>query len=229
MIVFVLAMILSIVNFLSEAYSYKFERFHTGFVSFSAGLFITFIFIELLPQALNGLSVIGDKVYIIILSGFVLFHLSEKYVYQHIRHKKHMLNELAVIHISGFFIYHLVIGILLFLSFSTGIDGVGWFTFALLLTHIFSSSISLTHIDEFLGMNKLLMIVLSAAPLAGTLIASIAPLSPVAHHGLFSFVVGAVLYIVSRDMLPSKQEGSSKHFFLGFMLSLAAIILARAF
>jgi len=159
--------------------------------------------------------------------GFVTFHLGEKFVYQHIKHKKEMMKDLAFIHISGFFVYHFVLGILLYISFNTGITEIGLFTFALLLTHVFSSSISLTHIDEFLGMHKLSMIALASAPVAGVFLASVLEKSLNIHYPLFAFVVGAVLYIVTRDMIPAKEEGNSKLFFAGFILSLGVILVSK--
>jgi len=229
MIVFVLAAVLSLVNLFSELYSSKIERIHSGFISFSAGLFITFIFMEIFPETLKGLDFLGHNLFVLILLGFVVFHLGEKFVYQHIKHKKLMLKDLAFIHIGGFFIYHFVIGIMLFLSFSTGITSLGLFAFALLLTHIIASSVSLTHIDEFVGMNKPVMILLASAPLAGTVFASLLKPSPEIYYSLFAFVLGAVFYIVTRDMLPEEKEGNSKLFLAGFVLSLAAILMMRGF
>ncbi|MCR4368983.1 MAG: hypothetical protein NUV67_03695 [archaeon] len=222
-----LASVMSILHFYSESVSAKVERFHNELVSFSAGLFITQIFFYLMPEFFKGTEILGDNVFLLLLFGFVSFHLAEKYVYQHVKNKNKLLKDLGEIHAAGFFIDHFVVGMALVFAFSTTNVIFGLLIFIPLLLHTLSSSIAMTHIDEHFDQSKIVNSLLSIAPLLGVIFAGLLNPDRLFYHVVFSFVIGALLYVVIRDMLPQKEEGNSRYFLYGFATSLIIFVVLK--
>jgi len=224
LVAFPLAIILALVHFFSEKYSVHVEKYHAHTISFSAGLFLGLIFLNLLPEFFKGAIYLGESIFLLLLAGFVLFHLGEKYIYQHIRDRNELLKDLAAIHVLGFFINHFVLGIALLLAFKNSNPVAGFFIFIPLLLHSFSSSLSLNHIDKHFEKHSFLGMLLPLSPLAGVSFAFL--LNPTAslYYGMFSFIIGAMLYIVIRDIVPKGQAGKPLLFLTGVLLSVLAMV-----
>ncbi|MFH1239668.1 MAG: hypothetical protein V1672_00450 [Candidatus Diapherotrites archaeon] len=222
----VLAIALSITSWFSETYSSTVHIHHVKLTSFSAGLFITYIFLFLFPELFEGLPVAGNRIFLLMLMGFVIFHVLEKYIYQHVTNKKHLLHDLSILHILGFFADHFIVGVLLFLIFREGNIFLSSFVFIPLLLHTISSSLSFTHLGEHLKNKRSITIFLAAAPLFGVLVAYFLNLEHVNYLMILSFVVGAMLYIVVRDALPHGRTGNIFFFLLGFIISFTMLILS---
>jgi len=219
-----LAAVLSFLHFFSEEYGEKIERFHGSLVSFSAGLFIAVIFLELLPEFFHGVEFVGEIAFILLLSGFVLFHISEKYVYQHITNKRVLLKDLSEIHVVGFFVDHFTVGVALFVALDSGYY-FGALIFVPLLLHTVSSSLSLSHIDEIYRRKSIFGLILPLSPVFGVLFAFALNPAPLLYFMLFSFVVGSLLYIVIRDMIPSGRKGNLPAFGIGMLIMLVVFLL----
>ncbi|MBR9707468.1 MAG: hypothetical protein GOV15_03465, partial [Candidatus Diapherotrites archaeon] len=97
----VLAVLLSVVHYFSETQHKRIHKHHTALMSFSAGIFITFIFLEIFPILFLGAQQNNIDVFAFMLLGFVSFHLSEKYLYQHVTNKRKLLKEVTGLHIAG--------------------------------------------------------------------------------------------------------------------------------
>lgn len=228
-IAFLLALILAMVHSFSEEYRPHVEKFHIHTISFSAGLFLGIIFLSLLPEIFVGTKAIGQSTYLLMLAGFVLFHLGEKYIYQHVKNKNTQLKDLASIHAVGFFINHFVVGITLFLAFSYKNILAGFLIFIPLLLHTFSSSISLNHIDKHFSRKSAFGVILPFSPMIGVIVAFFLNMNSVLYYSLLSFVIGAMLYIVIRDLIPREEKGKPLHFLIGVLLSMLAITLISFF
>jgi len=224
MLYFIFASILFLINYFSEYYAAHIEKHHTKLISFSAGLFITFIFLDLFPEFFEGFKYIGKSIFLLLLFGFFLFHVTEKFIYQHIKNKRDLMKDLSFFHIIGFFVDHFIIGIALFLAFQVVDIIIGTLIFIPLMLRVFSSSLSLNHIDEYIKMNPLLMLLIAAAPLFGTAFAYLLQPVHTIFYILLSFILGTLLYIVIRDMLPREEEGSIRFFTLGFIVSLIVLL-----
>lgn len=224
-LVIVLGAILTIIHYYSEKYSPKVEQFHDELVSFSSGLFITLLFVFFLPEFVQGQKFIGNNIYLLLVSGFVVFHVAEKYIYQHVKNKKEMIKDLSEIHAFGFFIDHFVVGMALVFAFQTSSILFGFSVFIALLLHTMSSSISLTHIDEYFKQNKIVNILLALAPLGGVIVASLLNPEKSLYYVIFSLVIGALFYVGIRDLIPSKDEGRVSYFAFGFFISIIATYL----
>ncbi len=224
-----LALILASVHFFSEKYAEHVKKFHLQTISFSAGLFLGLIFLYLLPEFFKGLYHVGESIFLLMLAGFVSMHLGEKYIYQHISNKKERIHDLASIHALGFFINHFIVGITLLLAFS--IEGIfsGFLIFIPLLLHTFSSSLSLNDIDEKLNKKFLSGFILPLSPVFGVLVAYGLNLTPYLYHLLFSFVLGAILYIVVRDTLPRDDAGKPFLFLIGVLVSVLILTIVLIF
>ena len=228
LVAFALAAILSLLHFFSEEYSEKIERHHTFLISLSAGLFIPFIFLDLLPEFFKGLEFAGEWIFMAMLFGFVLFHAGEKYVYQHITNKRELLTDLKEIHALGFFFDHFTVGMALYIALTVPNYLFGAIIFIPLVLHTVSSSLSLNHLDEVYSRKSPFGLLLPLSPLAGVAFAfAFAPAKGV-YYLLFSFVIGALLYIVIRDMLPAGKKGDLRAFALGFAINLALLVGLKA-
>ena len=225
----IFAGVLSLVHYYSEKYSYQIERYHSELTSFSAGLFITYIFLYLLPELLEGMHYTGNNIFFLMLIGFVIYHLAEKYLYQHIRNKNELMRDLSELHIAGFFVNHFVTGMILFLALSTEDFLVGLLVFVPLLLHAFSSSLSLNHIDERVQYNKPIGMLLAASPILGVFVANLLIIGGEIFYSLFALATGTLLYVVIRDAIPEDQNGKPQFFVLGFFISYVTLLLVGMF
>ncbi len=227
-IVFVLALFLSVINFFAEMFSTKIEKHHSKILSLSSGIFVTYLFLALLPESFNGTTSIGENVFLLMLFGFALFHVLEKYAYQHVKNKKQLLEDLSELHAFGFVLDHFLVGMLLF--FAVNIDDffLGLVIILPLTLHVVSSSISLTHINEHFQKNLAIIIALSVSPLIGTLFAFYLSAYPPVYQSLFALSMGAILYVAIRDMLP-KDGGKISLFILGILVSIVIIFITKSF
>ncbi|MCR4335998.1 MAG: hypothetical protein NUV57_05705 [archaeon] len=215
-----LATVLSLLHYFSEKFSNQIEKFHVELISFSAGLFITQIFVFLLPEFFEGRNFIGDHIFTLLILGFVTFHVSEKFIYQHIKDKNKLMKDLAEVHAIGFFVDHFVVGMALVFAFQSTNILLGFMIYIALLLHTLASSISLTHIDTYFKQSQIVNVLLSIAPLLGVIFAGLLHPDKGLYYAVFSLVLGALLYVSIRDMLPYKKEGKLTFFITGFFISL---------
>ncbi len=222
---FALAILLVAVHAVSKKFVKTIEKFHIQTISFSAGLFLGLIFLELLPETFAGTRFIGDAVFILMAAGFVLFHVGEKYLYQHVKNKDELLKDLSSVHAVGFFVDHFVVGIMVFLVFSYDNIFASFILFIPLLLHSFSSALSLNHLDKHFPRKSIAGFLMPLAPVFGVSFAAFLNLNPVFYFGLLAFAVGAMLYISIRDMLPRGESGKPFLFLLGALISILAVLL----
>lgn len=217
-----LSLILSILHFFSRSISKLIEKHHIHLTSFSAGMFLTLIFLDFLPRAVIGTEN-NAPVFLALTVGFVMYHLSEKYLYQHVKDKKILLEELAELHNVGFFIDHFMVGFILVLTFKLE-SYTNYLIFVPFVLHTVSSSMSLEHIRARIktGVNRF---TLSISTLIGALFASFVQLQNFWYYTMFAFFLGALLYISVRDMLPGGKKGNPLMFLIGFLLTIGIISL----
>jgi len=222
---FTLAILLVAVHIISKKFVKTIEKFHIQTISFSAGLFLGLIFLEILPEAFAGTRLIGDTVFILMAAGFVLFHVGEKYLYQHVKDKNKLLKDLSFVHAIGFFVNHFVVGIMVFLTFNSANIVSSFILFIPLLLHSFSSALSLNHLDKHFPRKSFAGFFMPLAPVFGVSFAAFLNLNPIFYFGLLAFAVGAMLYISIRDMLPRGEQGKPLLFLLGALISILAVLL----
>ena len=219
----ILAAILSVVHYYSYDIAERIEQNYQRLLSFSSGMFITFLFLVMLPEITEGVVYLGNFIYAPILLGFVIYHVAEKYLYQHIKNKRELMINLEGLHFSGFFIDHFLIGLALVFAFNIGAV-FGYYIFLPFLLFIFSSSVALKHIHDRYR-TKATQYILPASTLVGALVASIIPTSRALYFLTFAFVVGILMYVVVRDILPKNEEGEPLYFLIGVIISMLLLLL----
>jgi len=215
-----LAAVLTLLHIASEWFDEHVHRWHSEIVSLSAGVFISFMFIVLLPQLTVGTAYFGNEIYAIALLGFVAYHLAEKYMYQHVTHRRELMRDLAHAHRAGFFLDGMVVGASLVLFFDVYSQLTATVLFIPLALHIIASTISAKHIHEHFRSGVLEKLALSAAPLAGALLASLAGLQNHQFYLLYALMVGALFYVVIRGVLPEDKKGKPLFFLVGAAIGL---------
>lgn len=149
------------------------------------------------------------------LVGFSLIHLFEKHIYK--IPVRRLEKELEEAHSAAFFIYYLVIGIVLVNIISVSlIEGILFFipiTF-----HAGISSISMKKIHKKVKETFWAKLLLSASTIIGVILMFYAELPSAIYHSLLGFIIGALLYISIRDMIPEKRKGEPTYFVFGVVL-----------
>ena len=219
------AAMLSLVSFFSERLIRYFEKYHQQILSFSAGIFISAIFLHFLPLIGAATTEVGITIYVILLLGFATFHVSEKYIYQHTFARKQMIKELAELHVLGFMIDHFILGYFLVLTFMLENPYLMYFLTVPFLIHMISSAHSLKHIRKSFRLSLLGKIMLSSAPLLGAIAGTYMLFSLVMDYSIFSFLTGALLYLVTKDVIPEEREGKPKWFIIGIAIALPILYI----
>ena len=225
----ILAFVLSVLHFISSGYAAQIKRHHTKIISFSAGIFISFIFLDALPEISFGSSIVGFNIYIILLAGFACFHVVEKYFYQHRTEHSDLVYRLKELHILGFFINHFILGfaLVLFFELPGRLSVLGYAVFIPFALHTVSSALSLRYIIAGVVNTNIWKTVLSGSVFLGAIVSFVLYdiITIETFYIMFSFIVGMLLYIIIRDMLPRGRRGDSLFFILGLLLSMVFLLL----
>lgn len=213
-LVILASLLLSIIHYFSHKISKIMDIHHNDVLSFSGGLLVTMIFLVLIPEVVRASK--STIIFFYMLLGFIFFYLTEKYLYQHVKNKKHLLRDLKELHALGFFVDHFILGFILV----TVLAIEGPLSFLILLPiflHTISSSISLDHIHER-AKTQVNKIVLSISPLLGALMALTLDINESLQALFLSFAIGMLIYIVNRDILPREAKGKPALFILGAII-----------
>ena len=213
-----LAFALSAAHFLSEKYAGRLEKWHSQILGLSAGLFLAVLTIDLLPRVL-----VSKESYYFLFAGLVAYHGLEKYVYQHSL-PKDIQQNVGLAHVAGFFFDNFFDGIVIVLVFATA-ETAALLVFVPLLLHKLSSSLLLSHLTETVHHVKQHRFLLSTSTFLGALTAWQLQIhaAPQQYSSVFSFLLGTLLYLVVRDMIPGGKRGDLGFFIAGAAIGLAAM------
>jgi hypothetical protein len=210
--------IIGIAHYFNELFCLKCEKYRDILLSFSAGISITYIFLHLLPEFVA--AQLSRWIFLSILFGFVIFHIVEKYLYQHSPEDK-LLKELAVEDSITSFIYHFIIGVVLVSFVNQGIkQGILFF-----IPVLFYTSVSTLPVD--MTKSKIIKAVLSISTLLGILFAKfIYPdIDSTLYYSLLGFIIGTLLFTVTRHSIPKLREGKPFFFVIGVIIYTMLIYL----
>tara|TARA_Y100000310_G_scaffold203871_1_gene204133 strand:+ start:9042 stop:9728 length:687 start_codon:yes stop_codon:yes gene_type:complete len=218
----ILALFLSIIHFYSNFLKNITKLKGRIFLSLSAGILITLIFVEMIPMIAEQAS---KTLFILMLAGFAVFHLVERHAYQHHHSIRKRIKEITNLHLYGFFFEHFIIGFFLVLilesSLTTGMIAIIPF---ILMT--ISSSISLEAIHKVTKKHKLKKIFLSSSTTLGAILATFLKVSPDFFYYSLSFIIGSIIYIVTKDIIPSEEKEKHAEFFvIGAIITLLSLSL----
>lgn len=219
----IFGIIMCVVHYYSDYIGQKLARHKTKWLSFASGISIAYLFLVLFPELYKGVQSLSKLVFIYVLIGFVMFHLTEKYIYQHAK-RNQIMREIKEAHSITFFIYHLIVGIVIVRL--TGMDAmVGLLFFMPLALHTAVGNLSLREIHKTVTENNLIRIFLSLSTLIGIFIAYYMEIRATVFYALLAFIIGAFLYIVIREEIPKERQGKPAYFITGLVLYLLIIII----
>ncbi len=222
----VFGVILLIAHFLSDSKTATRFRHRTAYISFTAGIFVTYVFLDLLPGIYQEDMIISKVGLLFALTGFTIFHVMEKYVYQHERRREHLRRELKEVHAIAFFLYHFVIGIVLL----TIAEGSSLFRallfFIPLLAQSLLSNTGIRELHTHVRGSAFVKSVLSGATLLGVAVGIWMPITALYQHILLGFVIGALLYVIVLDAVPKERKGRPVFFMFGVILYMILIVMS---
>jgi len=209
--------IVSIADYISDEIIPNLVEKKTDLISFTAGISVTYIFLELLANLYDGIAYLDRYIFLFLLAGFIIFHLAEKHIYQHVQnHKK---TDLTRIHLAGLFVYHFIIGILL-VAFTERSIIEGFLLLVPVSLHTALSNLGSHEIEDYVK-----KVYFSLASVYGAVIAFVFRFPETVIAALTSFIAGVLIYIVVRETIPKDKEGNAKMFVMGAVLYALLIIV----
>ena len=218
----IFALLLSILHFYSNSLKKITKLKGRIFLSLSSGILITLIFVELIPAIADATIVYSNILFLLVLVGFSLFHLIEKHAYHH--DIKRRAKEITELHSYGFFLEHFILGYFLVLILKSSLTAglIAIIPFALMTI---SSSISLEAIHHSQKKDMKKKMLLASSTLLGAIVSTLLQISPAIFFYSFSFIVGAITYIVTRDVIPKEEEEDKQieFFIIGILITLLSL------
>jgi len=215
---YILALILSVVDFFTEGLFSKASPNKMKFISVAAGVSVSYIFLILLPEIYSSAVAINKLLFFAILFGFGIFHIIEKYIRQNFTGPE-LRKEHRLIHSTTSFIYFFVVGfILVKLSDSNYVHST--LLFIPIILHIIIDSLPRRHTKKYY-----LRVLSAGSPFFGALIAAFVDVGTIGNVILLGIIGGALLYTVVRESLPRDREGRPLYFIIGLLFFTILILL----
>lgn len=217
----VLAGILSFSDYITENFFSKQLRESKKLVSFSGGVAVSYIILNLFPEISSYSLINGKTLFLYVLLGFVSFNLVEQFIYKEGIKMKKTLPYHKVLHITYFFIYKFLLGMVLASFASEGLMKTILFFIPFLL-YIIAEILP----QEFGFKSATFGIFYTMAPLFGAIV-GIQYLDFInsVFGLLISLMTGTLLYVVIRESLPSDKAEKPFYFLIG-VLTYSIIIFA---
>ena len=218
------SVILGVIHFFNEKIQIRQEYVRIRVISFIAGISVTYMFLTLLPEVYDGFEVFDRVIFISLLAGFTISHITEKYIYQHSAPQA-LKESLSGVHSVAFFIYYFFIGVILVrLNQINTLNAVLFF-----LPVMFYSAVgilSLERIHAKIWEKSSVKLFLSTSSLAGVLFADFILQFSTLFDLLFAFVIGTFLYTALMDFVPREAKGRPEYFTLGVLIYTLVIVAA---
>jgi len=215
----VLALILSIVDFFTEGLFSKASPNKMKFISISAGVSVSYIFLILLPEIYKGAMALNRLLFLAILFGFGAFHIIEKYIRQNFVGPA-LRKEHRLVHSSTSFVYFFVVGFLLVKLTESAGNLSAVLLFIPITLHIIIDSLPRRHTKK-----PHLRALSASSPFLGAILASFFDVGRTGNVILLGIVGGALLYTVVRESLPRDREGKPMYFISGLLFFTVLILL----
>jgi len=188
-VIYVGALIMSFTDYFGHRISGLACKYRDDILSLSSGLLISLLFLILIPDLLQIDS--SSILFLFILLGFILMHITEKYIYRHVEKKQKVLEDLKMLHIIGFGFDNFMIGFIIatILQIDPGV------TIELsipLFLQMLSSSISLDSIDVRLN-DRFSKIVLSILAILGATLGILLEIEQILTGYVLSFALGVII------------------------------------
>lgn len=214
-----LAAVLSIIDFITEGLFLKASPAKMKFISASAGVSVSYIFLILLPEIYSGSLKISRVLFLTILFGFGIFHIIEKYIRQNFTGPA-LRKEHRLVHSITSFVYFFVVGFLLVKLAQGNSNLHAFLLFIPIALHIVIDSLPRRHTKK-----QHLRALSASSPFLGALTASVFDVGNMGNVALLGIVGGALLYTVVRESLPREREGKPLYFIMGLLLFTVLVLL----
>ncbi len=215
---FIAAVILTLITFFSEKITEKIPKKPT-LISFAAGMMVSYMFLTLFPAVYGNVKGLPLEFYIV-LAGFVLVHMVEKYFSQR-GYSVSAAEKVYAIHTIVFLIYNFLSGVA-FYFFQANPVALLLFLIPVAVHTLFSTTL-LEKLPSVLQRSTVAAVLLASAPIFGAVAPSLLPDYSSVFNYLFAFAVGAIFYVVVRDEIPSGKKGRPSWFFYGVLLYAALV------
>ncbi|WP_035051869.1 hypothetical protein [Carnobacterium pleistocenium] len=220
----------ALIHFFSKSIHFAHKASRNKFLSFTAGVAVSYVFVLLLPE-LNDYQqnlllkleyspwrYLENHIYIIALVGLVLFYTLENLVKlskesPRFKHPEDASSGIFWIHICSFFVYNAIIGYLLIQEEFKSPLGL-LFYFIALGVHFVTNDWSLRR-DHKKIYDQYGRILLTLAIFLGWLIGALTELNELVISVLQAFIAGGVILNVLKEELPQEKESSITSFLLG--------------
>lgn len=212
-------LILSAVHFFFEEYVEKLRKYDVAFISFSGGLFVSYLFLSLFPEIIDGFIFLGGNIFFALFWGFVIFHIVEKYIYKHTS-ETNVKKRIVSLYTFGFFVNHFIIGVALVFIFRFRTLEFFYLSLIPVFFHIISSSLVIEHLHKGVRESLPGRLVSSGSIFLGAIAALLINLPLKVFFAVFAFIIGTLFYIIVRDTLPKYKEGKPVFFMVGVILYL---------
>ncbi len=210
-----------------------FRRLLLMFVSFASGTLLGGAFLHLIPEAL---SVESENMFIVILSGILVFLLLEKLLWRHCHERECPVHVFAYLSLLGDGIHNFIDGVIIAASFLIGVPfgsaniSLGFATTLAVVSHEIPQEIGDFSILVYGGFGKtkaLFYNLLTAimAVLGALLMYSFSSYLPSLPYFLV-FAAGSFIYIATSDLIPELHKERDTWRSLGqFVLLLSGVLL----
>lgn len=221
-----MASLVAAVHFMGEEIEGYIGGYREQIVSFSAGVSITYVFVDLIPEFNRIAAESTELIFIFPLIGFSSIHLLEKYLAMSDLEGQKLRRDFGEIHSVFLFLYHGALGYLIAsLLAESAVSGLLFFLPIIL--HVAVSSLSFTELHESFFRRKIVKYGITLAPLLGVLLHNSRIVADQYFDPVFGTVIGMFFYIVIRDSIPREDRGKPKEYVAGIVIYLAVILVAN--
>ena len=213
-----LALIISLTDYFTEGIFSKPSPFKIKVISFSAGVSVSYIFLNMLPEIYTGAIGISNLLFLPILFGFSAFHLLEKHIRQY-HVKGELRKEHQLVHTASSFLYFFVVGfVLVKITETSSINSI--LLFIPILLHVIIDSLPRRTTKK-----HHLRAVFASSAFLGAIAATFVDFGIIVDLSLLGIVGGALLYTVIRESIPKEREGRPLYFAIGLLLFTILIMI----
>ncbi len=220
----ILAVIVGIVEYFSKRLNISRKKHGAKILSFSAGVSITYLLLELLPEFTEAAFSINKYLFVALPLGFISHHLIEKEIYKH-NYRHDLVKMLTLEEHLFYFFYHIILGTVI-VTFSLEST-----TKALLLFFTILSFTAVSNLPSLKHRSVQRAIFLSTSTLIGVLLAIFLwKFIPAwVHFSLVGFAAGVLLFTVTRHHIPFGRKGRIGYFSVGFIMYSIIILASWSF
>ena len=219
---------------LTLLFSHKFvQKLLLVLVAFSAGALLSGAFFHLIPESLE--TIAADLTFWLVLTGFVLFVLMEKFLFWHHCHENHCdVHPVSYLILWGDGLHNFIDGLIIAASFIVSIP-FGITTTLLILIHEFPQELGDFGVLIYGGFGKGKALLFNFISQMACLIGGILGFVFAGASGFSAYLVpvaaGGFIYIAASDLIPEimKEKSMKKSllYLLAFIIGILMLFLFR--